>query len=321
MNRGVKLSLHRLVAATHSPFNDDGALNLSVVEKQASHLLAQKVTAVFICGTTAESHSLSLTERRLLAERWISVTRGTPMRIVVHVGSNCLRDSRELASHAQSLGVAAVAAMAPSYFKPQNLEMLIASCTEIATAAPDTPFYYYDIPALTGVHLSMPDFLAGACERIPTLAGLKFTNPDLMAYQLCLKAEGGFDVLWGLDEALLGALAVGAKGAVGSSYNFGAPIYRRLLAAFESGDIATAQLEQYRSVQLVKTLGGYGYMGAAKALMKMLGVDVGPARLPLANLTSEQTASLRAKLEKMGFFDWIRETVETPTGREAKPLA
>jgi N-acetylneuraminate lyase len=306
MSSSAKLNLHGLVAATHTPFHDDGSLNLAIVEKQAAHLLAQNVRTVFICGTTAESHSLSVSERRMLAERWISVARGTPMRIVVHVGSNCLEDSRDLASQAQSLAVAAIATMAPSYFKPQNLEMLIAWCAQIASAAPATPFYFYDIPALTGVHLSMPDFLANASNRIPTLAGLKFTNPDLMAYQLCLKAHGGFDVLWGTDETLLAALVLGAKGAVGSTYNFAAPIYHRLITAFEAGDLVSARLEQYRSVELVRTLSGYGYMGAAKALMKMLGVDVGPARLPLGALNPQQSASLRGALEKIGFFDWNR---------------
>src|SRR5512140_2066931 len=101
MNSSATMNLHGLVAATHTPFHDDGSLNLAVVEKQAAHLLAQNVRTVFICGTTAESHSLSLIERRMLAERWISVTRGTPMRVVVHVGSNCLEDSRDLASQAQ----------------------------------------------------------------------------------------------------------------------------------------------------------------------------------------------------------------------------
>lgn len=317
MSSPEKFSLHGLVAATHTPFDANGAVNLSVVEKQAAHLLAQNVTSVFVCGTTAESHSLSLEERRKLAERWIAVTRGTPMRVVIHVGSNCIQDSRELASQAQSLGASAVASMAPSYFKPGNVEMLVRWCAEVANAAPATPFYFYDIPALTGVQLSMPEFLERASKRIPTLAGLKFTNPDLMAYQLCLGAQGGFDVLWGTDESLLGALAVGAKGAVGSSYNFAAPIYHRLFKAFESGNLAGARLEQYRSVRLVKVLAGYGYIGAAKAVMEMLGVDVGPARLPLANLTSNQTASLRADLEKMGFFDWIQrtradESIQTP---------
>jgi N-acetylneuraminate lyase len=297
-----------LVAATHTPFAADGSLNLSIVESQAAHLLKHAVNVAFIGGSTGESHSLALDERRRLAQRWFEVARGTPLKIIVHVGSNCLVDARELAVQAEALGALAIAAIAPGYFKPRNLDALIACCAEIASAAPATPFYFYDIPALTGVNFSMPEFLAQAPSRIPTLAGIKFTNSDLMSFQLCRHADGGrFDIPYGSDEWILAALALGAKGAVGSTYNFAAPVYHRLLAAFHRGDLAAAQTEQFRSVQLVKCLAGYGYMGAAKAVMTMLGVDVGPARLPNGNPTPDQLQRLRAELEQMGFFEWIRQ--------------
>ena len=134
----------------------------------------------------------------------------------------------------------------------------------------------------------------------------KFTNPDLMAYQLCLRADKGrWDVPFGCDEFLLSALALGAKGAVGSTFNFVAPLYTRLIAAFQRGDLATAQEEQFRSVQLIQLLVGYGYMGAAKAVMGMLDVPVGPARLPNSNLSAEQVTQLRCQLDAMGFFEWV----------------
>ncbi|HEX8911670.1 MAG TPA: dihydrodipicolinate synthase family protein, partial [Humisphaera sp.] len=172
---------------------------------------------------------------------------------------------------------------------------------------PGLPFYFYDIPSMTGVQFPMPDFLAAAAGRVPNLAGLKFTNPDLMAYQSCLRAAGGrFDLPWGIDEHLLAALSMGAVGAVGSTYNFAAPVYTRLMAAFAAGDLAAARAEQYRAVRLIGLLAGLGYMGAAKATMGFLGVDVGPARLPNTNPTAEQLAGLRTSLEEMGFFDWVK---------------
>ena len=235
------------------------------------------------------------------------VAQGTRLRVVVHVGSNCLADAITLAAQAQQLGAVAIAALAPSYYKPRSLETLTRCLGEIAAAAPATPFYFYDIPALTGVDFSMPEFLAHAHGRIPTLAGIKFTNSDLMAYQLCLRFQAGaLDIPYGCDEYLLAALALGAKGAVGSSYNFAAPIYQRLFAAFQRGDLAAAREEQFRSVLLIQTLARIGYLGAAKAVMDMLGVPVGPARLPNNNPTAEQLVALRSKLEAMSFFDWIK---------------
>jgi len=138
--------LHGLVAAVHTPLNPDGSLNLAVVEQQAAHLLRNGITIAFIGGTTGECHSLSLEERLALAQRWSEVVCGTALRVSVHVGSNCLADARVLAAQAQKLGAISISACAPSYFKPASLDALIACCADIATAAPATAFYFYDIP-------------------------------------------------------------------------------------------------------------------------------------------------------------------------------
>ncbi len=292
-----------LVAATHTPFHQDGSLNLSIVEKQAAHLLHTGVARAFIGGTTGESHSLSLAERQALTERWMEVTKGTSLKVVVHVGANCLGDVAALAAQAQALGADAISALAPSYFKPRSVESLVDCCAQITAAAPELPFFLYDIPSFTGISLSMPEFLSLGKERLPTLAGIKFTNPDGMMFQQCLyHTEKAFSILWGTDECLLAGLALGATGAVGSTYNFAAPIYQRIIRAFAEKDFETARAEQKRSVELVARLASVGYMGAAKAVMKILGVDVGPARLPHSNLDAAQEKALSADLDRMGLL-------------------
>ena len=298
--------LHGLVAATHTPFRADGSLNLAIVEKQAVHLLAGGVKFAFIGGTTGECSSLTVEERQLLTTRWTEVARGTDLKVIIHVGSNCLADARTLAAQAQQLGATAISAFAPSYFKPGSVAALVDCMADIAAAAPGLSFYYYEIPLLTGLAHSPSEFLAHAAERIPNLAGIKFTSNNLMEYQLCRAfRDGAFDIPFGFDEMLLGALALGATGAVGSGFNFAAPIYQRILKAYASGDFATARAGQLRGVRLVQVLARHGYMGAAKAVMKILGVDVGPARLPNGNLSPDQVATLRADLEKLGFFNWL----------------
>lgn len=298
--------LHGLVVAAHTPFHADGSLNLAIIETQAAHFLKHKIPATFIGGTTGECSSLTLEERLALAERWMAVARGTALRVVVHVGGNCLEDAKTLATQAEELGASAVSALAPCYFKPRDVATLVDCMAAIAGAAPTLPFYYYEIPTMTGPSLSASEFLTRAAERIPNLAGLKFTSSNLMEFQLCRNfREGAFDVPFGFDEMLLGALALGAKGAVGSTYNFAAPIYQRLMAAFEKGDLVSARREQWRSVQLIQVLAGFGFMGAAKSVMEMLGAHVGPARLPNNNLTAEQNAELRRQLDRLGFFEWI----------------
>jgi len=302
----MNAKLQGLVAATHTPFHADGSLNLSVVDRQAEHLLSAGVKTVFVGGSTGESHSLSLDERLALADRWGETIRRSPMRLIVHVGSNCLADACTMAARAQAAGAAAISALAPSYFKPRTLKDLVDCCAQIASAAPRTPFYFYDIPVLTGVQFPMSQFLELAADRIPTLAGIKFTNADLASYQQCLHAaDGRFDIPWGVDEYLLAALALGAEGGVGSTYNFAAPIYHRLIAAFAAGDLPSARKEQFRSVRLVSLLASFGYMAAAKAVMTRLGVSVGPARLPASNLSSEQCTQLYTGLEELGFTGWL----------------
>ena len=300
------MKLTGLIAAVHTPFDGQGELWLDAVEHQAQHLVQQQVKFAFICGSTGESHSLTVEERKLLAERWLALTRGSSLKVIVHVGANCLKDAGVLSRHAESLGAHATAALAPSYFKPNDVATLVACMATIAKQSPGIPFYFYDIPVLTNVRLSMPQFLESASREIPNLAGIKFTNEDFVSLQQCLTCNGGrWDILWGVDEALLGALAFGVQGAVGSSYNFAAPIYQRLLSAFANGDHERARVEQLRSVATIQVLAKFGYLPAAKVLMERLGVPVGGVRLPLRTLEGDRQRLLITELEQLGFFEWI----------------
>lgn len=208
-----------------------------------------------------------------------------------------------LAGHARGVGAAAISVMAPSYFKPAAVADLIDFCAPIAAEADPLPFYFYDIPVMTGVRLRTSEFLYQARFRIPTLRGLKYSNDDLMGLQECVRLENGaFDVLFGSDECLLAGLSLGIRGAVGSTYNFAAPVYQRLIKAFEKHDLETARTLQGRSVDLVRTLSEYGFLAASKTLMGMLGVDCGPVRPPLRNLTPEHRQTLYERLCALDVF-------------------
>lgn len=298
------MKLHELVAAAHSPFHPDGSLAPEVVPVQAAFLANNGTRTVFITGSTGESHSLTCAEKLALYQAWAEASRATGLRVIAHVGSNCLEDSKALAHRAEALGFLAISALAPSYFKPAGLSGLIDCCAAIAAAAPATPFYYYDIPALTGVSLPMERFLTEAPAAVPTLAGIKFTNPDLVSYRRSLEVAGPrFDLPWGVDESLLAALATGARGGVGSTYNWAPGIYRKLIAAFEAGEMEEARRLQSVSIRMIDAIAATGFLGTAKALMARLGVPVGPARLPLANPTNQQVDLLMEKLSTMGALE------------------
>ena len=280
-----------LIAATFTPLQADGSLALERIDAYADFLLRQRLTAVFVCGTTGESLSLSTAERMQVTERWQEVLAGQ-LPVIVNVSHNSLADGRALAEHAQRIGAAAISAMAPCFFKPA-LPELVVFAGAIAAAAPRLPFYFYHIPSLTGVSWPMARFLEAAGDKIPTLAGLKFTFEDLMDLQNCLRLNSGrYQILFGRDEILLAGLALGCRGAVGSTYNFAAPLYQQVIAAFQAGDLPRAQAHQQRAVQMISLAVKYGGLPAMKALMRLHGVECGPVRLPLRALTAAEQRNL-----------------------------
>ena len=295
-----------LCTATHTPFHADGSLNLAVVERQAAFLRSHGITSVFIGGTTGESSSLTAAERAELNDRWAAVGPATGIDVVVHVGANCLTEAAQLAAHAEKNQAKAVSMIAPSYFKPRTLTDLVASCAMVAQAAPRTPFYYYDIPGMTGISgFPVDEFLKAASPVIPNLAGVKYSNPDLDAMRRAQALEGGrFDLPYGIDERFLAALRAGATAGVGSTYNFNPGPLLRTIAAQAKGDAAQAEAEQAKVQPVVDILAKRGYMGAAKALMGHLGVPLGPARLPNGNPDATETKQMLGELEAIGFFSW-----------------
>ena len=164
---------------------------------------------------------------------------------------------------------------------------------------------------MTGVSIDTTEFVQSAGEHIPSFVGVKYNNSDRDQLRAILALENHSpDMLWGCDEELLDGLELGCLGAVGSSYNFAAGIYHRVIEAFELGDKDEAKHWQSRSVALIDTLKSHGYMHSAKAVMEMVGVDCGPARPPLPQLTDEERSALRAQLETLGFFEWLNECTE-----------
>jgi N-acetylneuraminate lyase len=303
-----RLNLKGLVAAAYAPFHSDGAVNPDAVEKMASHLSGWDCAGAFVNGTTGESLSLTVEERKILAARWCDAAKGSDLKIIIHVGHNSISAASELAGHASASGAGAIGMMPPCYLKPATIKDLIDCCGKVAEQAPDLPFYYYHIPDLTGVNLPMMEFLERASADIPNMAGIKYTHSDLAEYLQCLNyRNNSFDLFFGRDEALLAALALGARNAVGSTYNFAAPVYNRIISDFKKGDFASAREEQLYITELVDLLKRYGFLPASKAVMSMIGLPAGPVRLPLRELSEHQKVSLREELEATGFFDRISQ--------------
>jgi N-acetylneuraminate lyase len=297
------MKIRGLIAATFGAFGEDGSLNLSLVPTLVEKLIEEGLSGVFICGTNGEGPNLTIEERMAVAEAYVKAV-DKRILVLVHVGHSSIAESRKLARHAAEIGADAISSVAAFYFKPTSVANLVESMAQIASAAPELPFYYYHIPALTGVGMDMIEFLRLGEEGIPNLAGIKYTASTINEYQSCLHYKGGkFDILYGYDELLLSALAVGARGAIGSTYTFAAPVYLQLLERFRAGDMDRAQELQLVSVEMVRCLVRYAPIPAQRAIMKMLGYDLGPCRLPLKGLSDCEAAALKSALEEAGFFE------------------
>jgi N-acetylneuraminate lyase len=302
----IEFRLHGLVAAAFTPMHEDGSLNLDQVRPLVEHLLRHGVRAVYVCGSTGEGPLLTDEERLATAAAYVDAVGGR-MPVVVQVGHSSLRAARRLAAHARQIGADAVSAVAPYYFKPGSVDVLIDCLAEIAEAAGDLPFYYYHIPAISGVGLDPVELLRRAGDKLPTLAGVKYTSPEIDRFQVLSAVDDGrFDVIFGRDEMLLSGLAGGARAAIGSTYNFAAPWYQRLMAAFDQGNLAEARQWQARSVAMIRAILDCGGQAGLKAAMGLVGPDCGPVRLPLSTPTAGQIDGLRRQLETLGFFDWVR---------------
>src|SRR5690606_28445608 len=137
------------------------------------------------------------------------------------------------------------------YFKPASVRNLVDSMAQIASAASQLPFYYYHIPTLTGVGLDMIEFLRLAEDSIPNLAGIKYTASTLHEYQACLNyKDGKFDISFRYDEMLLGALAVGAKRAIRSTYTLSQKLYRNIMQFYSQDQKEEAREMQALSVEM-----------------------------------------------------------------------
>ncbi|MCL6268077.1 dihydrodipicolinate synthase family protein [Flagellimonas myxillae] len=294
------MMIKNLIAATYSPMHGDGTINTSAISGYRDFLVRNKVNGAFINGTTGDFTSLSVGERKQITKAW-SEHRSPNLQIIDHVGHTNLEEAKEMATHASDK-VDAIAAIAPYYFKLDSVAKLIAYCREIARSAPNLPFYYYHIPALSGARLNMEAFLEMGAQQIPNLAGIKFTDNDLIGFGQCKKSQNGkFNILFGYDELFLNSLPVGAKGWVGSTYNHLAPLYHKIMEQFEGGEMEQAMELQSKAIKFVEMLQNHGgYNGAAKSFMKILGVECGPSRFPHSTLSDMDLDVLSAQFDAIG---------------------
>lgn len=295
--------LQGLIAAPFTPMHPDGSLNLNLIPDYYRMLKANGINGAFICGSTGEGVSMTAREKMAVAESWAECSKGdADFKVMTLLGGTSITDCKELAKHADSIGLYGISFTAPFYFEPVDVTMLAKACIAVAETVPHLPFYYYHIPVLTGVNFPMISLLKEIDGKLPNFAGIKYTHEDFMDFLSCLHFENGkYDMLWGRDENMLPALSIGARGAVGSTFNYAAPLYHRLMEAFQEGDLETAGQFQQQSIDMIRLLGKYGGIATGKAYMKLIGVDCGEFRLPVKNMSADEFEMFKKDVAALNF--------------------
>ena len=294
-----------LIDAPFTPFDTQGEVNLQPIPAYAAMLQKNGLKGVFINGSSGEGYMLTDEERMRLAEAWMAAAPDD-FKVIVHVGSCCLKSSKALAAHAQSIGAWGVGAMAPPFPKIGRIEELVAYCEEIAAAAPNLPFYFYHIPAFNGAFLPMVDFLKAVDGRIPNFAGIKYTFESIYEYNQCrLYKNGKYDMLHGQDETILPSLAMGgAQGGIGGTTNYNGRCLTGIIDAWKAGDLDKARELQNFAQDVINVICHYrGNIVGGKRIMKLIGLDLGKNRTPFRNMTDDEEAAMKAELEAIDFFN------------------
>lgn len=294
-----------LIDAPFTPFTANDEVNYNLIEQYAGFLKKNGLIGAFVNGSSGEGYTLTKEERMKLAQKWISVSP-KDFKIIVHVGSTCVKTSQELARHAQESGAYAIGAMASPFPKVSRIEELVEYCKKIASAAPNLPFYFYHIPALNGVYLPMLPFLKAIDGCVPNFAGIKYTYESLYEYNQCrLYKEGKFDMLHGQDETILPSLAMGgAQGGIGGTTNYIGKVLVGIMEAWEIGDIEKARDLQNFAQEVINVICNYrGNIVGGKRIMKLIGLDMGTNRTPYQNMTNEEEIAMKKELESICFFE------------------
>lgn len=294
-----------IIPATLTPMDQNGNINFEAIPDQVGYLLDKGIKTIFIVGTTGEYPSLTVKERIQLAEAYQKAAENK-LPLIVHVGHNCLENARQLTVHAAELGAKAVSFAPPCYFKFNDVETLVDICEKIMCKTPEMPFYYYHIPVITGINVSIKDFLIAADHRLPTLAGIKYTSEQIDTFLDCqFSFPDRYNMMFGRDEMMLMGLAGGAKAFVGSTYNFCSPLYLQIQKAFENKDIKTAQELQHKAIKMINILNQHGGgIRFGKMVLKLMGTDLGPVRLPIRPFDENELNHAKQSLNQIGFFDW-----------------
>ncbi len=287
-----------------TPFDENGAVDLCKVKQLTTFLVEKGVDCLYPTGTTGEMDSMTLEERKKVAEAVVESSQGR-CPVYVHVGCMTLKDTVELAKHAVETGAEGIGVVTPIYFKVNQREME-SYFSDIADSVPDHfPIYLYNIPQLSGNDLTV-SICEKLAERHPNIVGIKYSLPDMeRTVEYTNVKNGVFSVIQGADHLLYPSMSIGCDGVISGCANVFPEIFVKAMACIREKDIESAKKQQKKVFDTWKILctGDGNAMAYMKAGLRMRGMDMGHMRRPLMDLTKEQEAEFACGFEKI--MEWV----------------
>ena len=275
-----------IIPAFYACYEDDGSVSAERTQALTQHLIDKNVKGVYVCGSSGECIYQSTEERKLILENVMKIAKGK-ITVIAHVACNNTADSQELAAHAESLGVDAIASIPPIYFHLPD-HAIAQYWNDISSAAPNTDFIIYNIPQLAGVALSIP--LYKEMLKNPNVIGVKNSSMPVQDIQMFKDVKGDDSVVFnGPDEQFISGRLIGADGGIGGTYAVMPELFLAADAALKAGNIARAKEIQYKIDRIIYAMCScHGNLYAVmKEILKMNELNIGGVRKPLASIIPE----------------------------------
>lgn len=276
-----------IIPAFYACYEPDGSVSADRTRQWTRKLAELGVKGVYVCGSSGECIYLNKDERKKTLEAVVEAAEGR-LTIIAHVACNNTADSVELAAHAESLGVDAIASIPPIYFHlPEHA--IAQYWNDISAGAPNTDFIIYNIPQLAGTALTMPLYRE-MCKN-PRVVGVKNSSMPIQDIQMFkMYGREDFVVFNGPDEQLVGGLAIGADGSIGGTYGAMVELYLKIFELCGSGGYDKARQIQYACDEIIYEMcstKGNMYAVIKEIIRRRYGIDLGDVRRPLASLAPE----------------------------------
>lgn len=294
-----------VIPAFYACYDKEGNISPQGVEMLTRYFVEKGVKGVYVNGSSGECIYQSVADKKLILEHVMKAAEGK-LTVIAHVACNNTKDSMELAAHAESLGVDAIAAIPPIYFRlPEHA--IAQYWNDISAAAPNTDFVIYNIPQLAGVALTMNLF--AEMRKNPRVIGVKNSSMPVQDIQMFRAAAGEDYIIFnGPDEQFISGRIIGAEGAIGGTYGAMPELFLQMDQYVKAGALDRAREIQYAVNEIIyKMCSGHGNMyGIIKAVLKINeNLELGGVRAPLPSLTetdqsiaAEAAGMIRAAKEK-----------------------